>query len=481
MLITKLKKTMKAKKNKLVKLFKLGIFLIGSSFILSNCENEQIETQNDTIQTLSKSEIDNFKNNQLSYKAKGLKTFSKFDFDEISYQKIKNSSESLAVIPVNLNYKDVTSRLLLIKINGSVESVFFHMSKNEKPNNEFFSGKIGITNLSGKLINAYLVKDGIIISKLVKKETQNKKYFAKSGGEDCDEDADNRDIFCNQELEEITIQSNSRNNAPFTGLYVSPSTGQEGGTNGPDTGMSWNYGTGGGGSNGPVDNNNSADDKIDSSELTDKAKCLNDKLTQNGNTFIKDILSKFEGNSKFDINIKSVDKIFRKNTTIELNGKTRHTPGSSLINIEISTNKLSDMPALAAARTLIHEYIHADMYRKINTTNYDGDLDFKTTYEYFKNGNFLVTPQHDTMADLYVNSMRDALKNFHKNVLEGDYNYLTNNGTNPLPNSFYEALAWQGLKDHNVKAYTDLASSKKTELTNALNAHYHSTTKNCPN
>ena len=63
----------------------------------------------------------------------------------------------------------------------------------------------------------------------------------------------------------------------------------------------------------------------------------------------------------------------------------------------------------------------------------------------------------------------------------GDYNYLTNNGTNPLPNSFYEALAWQGLKDANVKAYTDLSTPKKTELTNSLNTHYHSTTKNCSN
>lgn len=86
------------------------------------------------------------------------------------------------------------------------------------------------------------------------------------------------------------------------------------------------------------------------------------------------------------------------------------------------------------------------------------------------------------MADLYVNSIKDALKSFHKNVLVGDYNYLTNNGSNPLPDSFYEALAWQGLKNVNVKAYTDLSDSKKKELTNSLNAHYHhSTTKNCPN
>ncbi|CAA0232870.1 conserved exported hypothetical protein [Tenacibaculum maritimum] len=210
--------------------------------------------------------------------------------------------------------------------------------------------------------------------------------------------------------------------------------------------------------------------------LTGKAKCLNDSLTKNGNTFIKDILKKFQGVSEFDINIKSVDKIFRTGTTIELNGKTIE-PLSGVIEIHISTNKLSDMPALGAARTLIHEYIHADMFRKLNTPNpTSGDLDFKSTYEKYE-----TEKQHNSMAELYVNSIRDALKSFHKSVLVGDYNYLTNNGINPLPDNFYEALAWQGLKEHNVQAYTDLSSSKKTELTNALNTHYHSTTKNCSN
>ncbi|WP_417784761.1 hypothetical protein [Tenacibaculum sp.] len=128
------------------------------------------------------------------------------------------------------------------------------------------------------------------------------------------------------------------------------------------------------------------DDKIAPSELTGKAECLNDKLTQNGNTFVKDILSKFQGISEFNINIKSVDKVFPKGTTTGdgLNGKTRHTPGSSLINIEISTSKLSTMPALAAVRTLIHEYIHADMYRKLYTKYATkGDLDFRKTYQEF--------------------------------------------------------------------------------------------------
>lgn len=141
------------------------------------------------------------------------------------------------------------------------------------------------------------------------------------------------------------------------------------------------------------------------------------------------------------------------------------------------------MPALGAARTLIHEYIHADMYRKLYTENSlsAADADFKTTYEAYEAGKFEATSQHNSMADLYVFSIRDALKDFHKNVLTDDYNYLTNNGAIPLPDTFYEALAWQGLKEDNVQAYNDLLGPKKTELTNSLNLYYHSTTKNCPN
>ncbi|WP_456422019.1 hypothetical protein [Lutibacter sp.] len=45
----------------------------------------------------------------------------------------------------------------------------------------------------------------------------------------------------------------------------------------------------------------------------------------------------------------------------------------------------------------------------------------------------------------------------------------------------YKALAWQGLKQHDVKAYTDLSDSKKEELKNSLEFHLPTTTPNCPN
>ncbi len=211
-------------------------------------------------------------------------------------------------------------------------------------------------------------------------------------------------------------------------------------------------------------------------ELTGKAKCLNDYLDQQDNSFIKNILRNFEGDSEFDIRISSEEKVFKQDLNIEVNGVTRHERGSSEIQIKISTSKLLTMPALGAARTLIHEYIHAEMYRKLYTKYpSEGDLSFKLTYESYENERL-----HNAMAELYVNSMKETLINFHRTVLVGDYNYLTNNGANPLPDAFYEALAWQGLKEHSVQAYLDLPESKKAELANNLILYYHSTTKNCP-
>lgn len=211
--------------------------------------------------------------------------------------------------------------------------------------------------------------------------------------------------------------------------------------------------------------------------LEDKEACINKLLMKNGGNYVNTLLQHFEGESEFDIKIKSKNTVFSTDRNKYVNGQTRYTTGQNIIYIDISTDKLSTMPALAAARTLIHEYIHADIFRKLNTKYpNNGELDFKKTYEKYE-----TEKHHNAMADLYVNSIRDALKDFHKNVLVGDYNYLTDNGTNPLPDSFYEALAWQGLKEHNVQAYTDLSDSKKAELTNSLNTYYHSTTKNCPN
>ncbi|WBX78067.1 hypothetical protein PG911_07375 [Tenacibaculum ovolyticum] len=457
---------MKTRKNKLTNFLKTGILLFCISLSLWNCEKQDDYLDLEQNSEYINNSRDYFNSLSLTEHQKELISTSK-DIDWNNHKIFKDNNST--IIEVFLTPKNSTllktdknsiinfhNRIVFVfEAEKSVEYYFTtvlsssnqleFISNKENINyskvSDKFSGTIFIENKEGKyFVNKY-------INGMLQNKTSNNLYAKVTG--DC----------------YIVVESfsdGSTRNVPGS-RFCFWTTNEN----------TYKIGYNGGG-------NNSADDKIDSSELTDKAKCINGKLTKNGNAFVKDILKKFQGDSKFDINIKSVDKIFRTNTTIELNGKTKHTPGSSLINIEISTNKLSDMPALAAARTLIHEYIHADMYRKINTTNYNGDLNFKTTYEKYKQGEFKATPQHNTMADLYVNSMRDALKDFHKNVLTVDYNKFVDYFGSSPSDTFYESLAWQGLKDANVEAYNNLSNPKKTALNNEADK-IGLLTKNCPN
>ena len=129
------------------------------------------------------------------------------------------------------------------------------------------------------------------------------------------------------------------------------------------------------------------------------------------------------------------------------------------MTIEISTSRSNEHSSIDATRTILHEYIHADMHRKLNTkdlTNIDV-LDLKKTYEVYGN-------QHGAMGALYPNCMKDASKEFHKNVLTDDYDKYTNYYGEAPTDAFYEALAWGGLRDNDVKSWTDLPTDKKAEI-----------------
>mgnify|MGYP003120948842 CR=1 FL=1 len=199
------------------------------------------------------------------------------------------------------------------------------------------------------------------------------------------------------------------------------------------------------------------EDKINSEELTGKEKCLNDLLDKEGNSYVQELLKQFKGESEFDIEIESVDQIWNPEKQKYINAQT-FPPENNIIKIQISSRETS-RSALAVARTILHEYIHADIFRKLNTQLVTTDkLDFKTTFEKYE------SDHHETMGQLYIRSMTNALKIFHKEVLSEDYDAYSNYfGVLPSDN-FYSALAWQGLKNHNVKAYTDLPQSEKDAI-----------------
>ncbi len=205
------------------------------------------------------------------------------------------------------------------------------------------------------------------------------------------------------------------------------------------------------------------DDYIFSDSLIGKEKCLNDLLDKNGNTYVQNLLKNFRGKSEFDINIVSKNKVYSQKTGDEINASCS-PPVNKLITIEISTSRANSNKALEVARTILHEYIHADMFRKLNTDSTltsSEDLEFLRTYNSYEKTTFEPTQQHQTMADLYIISMRDALKHFHKKELSIDYNKYVNYFGEAPSDTFYEAIAWRGLRDHNVNAYLILSDEKK--------------------
>lgn len=198
------------------------------------------------------------------------------------------------------------------------------------------------------------------------------------------------------------------------------------------------------------------------SGLKGKESCLDALLNQKGSDFVQKLLANFKGDSEFDIKIISKDKVtnLKDGVLEELNGKTYYYPGSKDITIEISSSRANDHSALETARVILHEYIHADLARKLYTkSNEIGNTaeDFRLIYNAYGN-------DHNNIANLYLDSMTTALKEFHKNALPNDYNaYIRNFGTAPT-DAFYRALAWNGLKLENVKAWMDLPQAEKDAI-----------------
>jgi len=140
-----------------------------------------------------------------------------------------------------------------------------------------------------------------------------------------------------------------------------------------------------------------------------------------------------------------------------VNGTTNG--GSFPISITISASSAADRPEIAVARTLLHEMIHAEMFRKIlsvdgqsglSPDNFPGIFDYYSRYlPIFKeDGTWWYpdgSPQHNLMAQHYLRQMTRALMQF--------------DGVDPdnfLLEPMYEALAWNAL--HETTVYQGLST-----------------------
>ncbi len=137
-------------------------------------------------------------------------------------------------------------------------------------------------------------------------------------------------------------------------------------------------------------------------------------------------------------------------------------PNNYIIEIMFNPNKLN-RPSLSVARTLMHELIHAEMYRKLLSLANQGDLNysgwsiqeqrsyvnsirnnFPGIYDYYRR--YVKNWQHEQMAQHYRGQIEQGLRQFD----------------NSKPQSLYNTLAWVGLQ--NTAAWNNLTIAQKENI-----------------
>ena len=201
---------------------------------------------------------------------------------------------------------------------------------------------------------------------------------------------------------------------------------------------------------------------LDDSFKDTKAECVYNKLYTLSGGFQKAI-QKFDGEFPVSHLNFSVSYDLPSNT----NGMT-YPPEKFITRIEINGNNL-DRPNLDVARTIEHETIHAEMFRKLLSAAQKGELntdewtqaeivqyiknmqnDFPGIYHfyYLQYKKYGEGWDHEQMAGYYRGYMVNLLKQFDPSQ----------------PEELYEAMAWEGLKGTEI--WNSLSSAEKSRINN---------------
>lgn len=144
-----------------------------------------------------------------------------------------------------------------------------------------------------------------------------------------------------------------------------------------------------------------------------------------------------------------------------------YPPINYVSRIKVNTSFASNYSTLLMAKTLIHEVIHAEMYRKLmELASSDGKIDpllvemflsqdnYPGLFDYYRRYG-LNNMQHEQMAAHYVETMAEILAEFDSNKYEFSY---------------YELLAWSGSLQNTV-AYNEKKEIEDTFLIEYFNGN----------
>lgn len=198
---------------------------------------------------------------------------------------------------------------------------------------------------------------------------------------------------------------------------------------------------------------------------TPKAMCIYTKLSQTG------IMSTYLNRFDADFTLKDLQWHVVTSLPNYVNGKT-YANLDGFYKIEINGNTLFDRTNLEAAKTMMHELIHAELARKVHSVNSTVDPDdFPGIYDYYRR--FIKNWEHQQMAGHFTGIIGEALWEFdnkqknlqyYKDLAWGGLRRVldhNNPGTNSNPN-FVETAAWQSLSAEEQARINNNITAEKT-------------------
>ncbi|CAH0337342.1 hypothetical protein FVB9288_03097 [Flavobacterium sp. CECT 9288] len=147
---------------------------------MQSCSTEEALMQNETtIKTVSKQEAIQFLQNSNGLngtKSKSTNVPLVFDFERITHEKTSHKEALITVIPAQSDIKDKKTRVILWKVDNTIESIVYNEYASESSTINSFTGIIIMKRLNGDFIRAYKLKNNNYVIDLlpIKKDATSK-------------------------------------------------------------------------------------------------------------------------------------------------------------------------------------------------------------------------------------------------------------------------------------------------------------------
>lgn len=186
----------------------------------------------------------------------------------------------------------------------------------------------------------------------------------------------------------------------------------------------------------------------------EKAMCALNKLMQNN--YYKSALNQFIGKNKpLDLNFK-LEPIMEDPGEI-IYGTTELEPpnwDSNKIKLTLNENRIGNMSGIEVALTLLHEGIHAEIYRKllsIHGPNQLNNMNFPSMFNLYSQYKLSEGFSHEFIANYYIEIMCKVLRKYDDDKFSVEY---------------YQALAWEGL--HGTDVWESKPPTDKISINNKV-------------